>query len=84
MHLDVLLGEGLNYFKAVSQSTLKRKEIIVVHTACSACADFLFTLGQTAHGNYCLTSVQRVTLSPRGTGKLPPVLCSCTPAALHY
>lgn len=36
---------------------LKRKEILVFLTAHSASADFLFSLGQMARGNYCFTFV---------------------------
>lgn len=44
---------------------LKRQEIMVFRTAHEACADFLFMLGQIPRGNYCLTFVRRVTLSPK-------------------
>jgi len=38
---------------------------MVSHAAPSACSDFLFSLGQITRGNYCLRSVQWVTLSPK-------------------
>ena len=46
-------------------ATLKRKEILVFHTTHSACADFLFSLGQIARNNYCLTFMRKVALCPK-------------------
>lgn len=68
-----------------ARGTLKRKEIMVFHTAQSESADFLLPEEERARGNDCLTLVWQVMLYPKGQWKslvLIPVLCSFPIAAL--